>query len=260
MQNSALATISEPRASSNSLVVRKWIVTFGEIFGREITSELVKFWCGLLADVDADALDLACERTAKTCKFFPSPGEILGQLAQANARGFELEAEEKWQKLLAWVKRFYHPDLGVKRGAPQLDPVVAHAARAAGGFHWLECCSESELQWAKKRFVESFTRVHETGEVEHLLSDGEAKRILANLRMGPPQPIRSQLAPARESSTVRPSKSEVRAVLDKALSAPTATANAMTDEEFERTKREKIAALIAWEERRKAARSVETTA
>lgn len=199
MPNSALATTSEPRALSNSSVVRKWIVVFGELFAREITPELVKVWCRLLADVDAEALNRACERTAKTCRFFPSPAELRGQLDQVNARGFELEAEGKWQELLVWVKRFYHPDLGVKRGAPRLDPSVEFAARAAGGFHWLECCSESELQWAKKRFIEALSRAHEADEAAHPLTDGEAKRILVDLRAGPPQPTRKQLAPSSEA-------------------------------------------------------------
>jgi len=248
--NSELATTSEPRALSNSSVVRKWIVTFGEIFGREITPELVKVWCRLLADVDAEALNRACERAAKTCKFFPSPAEIRGQFDQANAGGFELEAEEKWQNLLAWVRRFYHSDLGVTRGAPQLDPTVEFAARAAGGFHWLECCPESELQWAKKRFMETLSCIHETGKAEQLLGDGEAKRILATLQASLSQRKHEQLAPARESSAVRPSKSEVRAVLDKALSAPTVTADTMSEEEFEGRKREQKERLAAWESAR----------
>lgn len=252
MQNSALATISEPQASSNSLVVRKWIVTFGEIFGREITPELVKVWCKLLADVDAEALNHACERAAKTCKFFPSPAEIRGQLDRANAAGFALEAEEKWQQLLEWVKSFYHPNIGVKRGAPQLDPAIQFAARVAGGFHWLESCPESELQWAKKRFIESFSRVHETGEVEHLLTDGEARRILATLRAGLPQSINRQLAPAPEALRYCPSKSEVRAALDRAISLPVATA-AMSDEEFEERKREQKRRLEEWEAARQKA-------
>ena len=249
MPNSALAITSELRALSNSSVVRKWVVVFGELFAREITPELVKVWCRLLADVDAEALNRACERAAKTCKFFPSPAEIRGQLDQANAGAFDLEAEEKWQNLLVWVRRFYHPDLGVTRGALlQLDPTVEFAARATGGLHWIESCPESELQWAKKRFMETLSRIRETGQMEQLLSDGEAKRILARLQAGPPQPIRSQPAPARESSEVRPSKSEVRAVLDKALSTSTATADMSdeTDEEFEGRKREQKERLAAW--------------
>ena len=251
MPSNALTTISRPQVSSNSLVVRKWIVTFGEIFGREITPELVKVWCRLLADVDAEALNRACERAAKTSRFFPSPAEIRGQLDQANARGFELEAEETWQKLLAWVRRFYHPDLGVTRGAPQLDPAVEFAAHAAGGFHWVEGCPESELQWAKKRFVETVSRIRETGQVEQLLSECDGKRILATLQAGPPpQPKHEQLAPAREDSAGPPSKSEVRAVLDKALSASTVTVDAMSDEEFERRKREQKSRIATWESAR----------
>ena len=73
------------------------------------------------------------------------------------------------------------PDTGIRRGAPRLSPAVERATRAVGGLNFIERCSEEELVWWQKNFLTAFTNVHETGQVEHLLGEGEAKRILARL-------------------------------------------------------------------------------
>ena len=239
--------------SRRSLLIRQWIVTYADTYRnrdgmpRDVSDgRQAKIFETALRDIPTEQLAVAFDRVLQVCKFFPTPADIRAQLDQANAGGFELKAEEKWQQLLEWVRAFYHPDLGVKRGAPQLDPVVAHAARAAGGFHWIECCPEATLWALKKNFIESFTRVHETGAVEHLLSDGEAKRILANLRTVLPEPIRTELAPAHEPSPTHPSKSEIRAVLDCVLSSAAPTAATMSNEEFERRKSEQKRRLEEW--------------
>ena len=48
--------------------------------------------------------------------------------------------------------------------------------------HWICCCSDAELQWSKKEFVADYQLICETGKIEHLLSDGRAKEILAEFR------------------------------------------------------------------------------
>ena len=227
MPNSELATTSEPRALSNSSVVRKWIVTFGEIFGREITPELVKVWCGLLSDIPPDALNLACEGTAKSCKFFPSPGEIRAKLDQVGEQGRELEAEHAWRHALDWIGRWYQPDVEISWSAPELPPEITHAIRAAGGMHMLFGCPEADLVWRKRDFIADYSRTEELGRKEHLMTDGAAKRILATLQADSSR----QLAPARESPSFQPNKAEVRSALDKAVLAPAAIAE-MSEEEW----------------------------
>ena len=78
----------------------------------------------------------------------------------------------------------YFPDSGVRRGAPQLPPAVQHAARAAGGFAFIERCPEGELVWCRKNFLAAYANFHATAKVEHLLSDGEAKEIYERLTSG----------------------------------------------------------------------------
>jgi len=44
-------------------------------------------------------------------EFFPTPGVIRKQVSGAQARGFELETETEWQKLLTWVRDNVYPVL-----------------------------------------------------------------------------------------------------------------------------------------------------
>ncbi|MGC1107111.1 MAG: hypothetical protein WA876_11280 [Candidatus Acidiferrales bacterium] len=240
MPQNALATTSKPPASPSNLLARKWIVVFGELFAREITPELVSAWCMLLGDIEPRLLDQACDRTARTCKFFPTVADVRAQLDQAAATAFELDAERAWHELLAWVKRFFHPDLGVTCSAPQLDPAIEFAARAAGGFRWLETCSESELQWAKKRFVEALSRQNKAGETAQLLGDGEAKRALRILKAGPLHAEQKRIVAVVIPGTQR-------------LSPPSPQPSAstvMTEEELERRKRDQRERLKEWESAR----------
>jgi hypothetical protein len=157
---------------------------FGSLFQREITPFLIGAWCELLADLDAGMLENACAETAKTCRFFPNPGEIRALLKQAEGNIFELKAETEWQKLLAWVRDNVFPDTGVRRGAPQLAPTIEHAAKAAGGVYFLERCPEQQLVFARKTFLAAYSNVHKTEKYPHLIGDGEAKQILKRLTAG----------------------------------------------------------------------------
>ena len=100
--------------------------------------------------------------------------------------GLALEAADAWDRYLAHVQKYFHPDLGWNRRAPDLDAITERSGRAAGGAYWVETCSESDLQWARKRFIESYTLTHETGQNQNLLTRGEAKKILESLTAAPP--------------------------------------------------------------------------
>ena len=82
------------------------------------------------------------------------------------------------------MREWYHPDINLSHRAPDLPAPVAHAARAAGGFNLIWGCPVTELQWAKKRFIEDYVRIHETRQVEHLLTDGEARSLLRQIAVG----------------------------------------------------------------------------
>jgi hypothetical protein len=231
MPNSALVTTSKPRASSSD-VARQWLVTFGEICGREITPALAAIWAGQLGDIAPDLLHQACDRLAKTwsSNFLPTPGSVRAQIDQAEAKGFELETETEWQKLLAWVRQNVFPDTEIRRGAPSLTPAVEHAAKAAGGIYFIERCSDDQLVWCRKTFLAAYKNIHETRQVELLLGDGDAKGILARLVAGPESP-KQIVSTLEDVQGPLPPRAEVRAVLERIAEIP-------SEEEWERRKRD----------------------
>jgi hypothetical protein len=190
----ALAVISpQPDSRSSDAVVRRWIVAIAELCGKELTPPLVELWCQLLGDIDAALLDRALEETAKTCgRFFPTPGEVRARIEDVEAKGIELKAEEAWQRALSVAERDGN-------GFHALDAATQHAIRAAGGLAWIESCPRDELQWARKRFLEDYKLVRETCQSEHLLSDGEAKKILRQLA-SQPKPLGPKELPTVERS------------------------------------------------------------
>jgi hypothetical protein len=215
MQTNVLAEISSQQDSDQTeRFAREWAATFAELFCVSLADRgprFVNLWVSALSDLDPHVLDAACKRATQTCKFFPTPAEIRAHVDRADAAGLHLRAEEAWQDLLEWIRKFYGPDLGVSRIATELPAPVTHALRAAGGLHWIWGCPESDLQWAKKRFVEDFVRVHETHQVEFLLTDGEARKILRRVA-GAVE--RLQLSPHADpvaESNYKPTVDEVRA-------------------------------------------------
>ena len=110
-----------------------------------------------------------------TCgQFFPTPGEVRARIDNAEVKGIELKAVEAWDRALSVAERDGH-------GYDALDAAMQHAIRAAGGLTWIESCALTELQWARKRFLEDYTLSRETQQAGNLLSDGEAKKIVRQL-------------------------------------------------------------------------------
>jgi hypothetical protein len=232
MPTSALTTISKRRVLSSSEIARQRLVRFAEICQREIGSVLPSIWAEQLADIPPEKLNLACDRLEKTWRsgFLPTIGDVRAQLDDAESKAFDLAAENEWQRLLAWIRENYFPDTGIRRGAPRLAPAVEHAARAAGGFHFLEGCTQSQLVWCRKTFLAAYRNVHETGQVENLLGDGQAKQILARFKAGPreePKPL-----PAVEIVSERPSREEIRESLKRAIEEKSQPVQEDTEEDL----------------------------
>jgi len=171
-------------SASTDRLIREWLFRFGLNFGKDVVS-LVPLWLEQLQGVDPGTLQAICTNALRTCKFFPTIADLLGQIDKADSAGLELEAAAAWERWLAHVQRYFHPDLGWDPRAPRLDAITEHAGRAAGGARWVEGCPESELQWARKRFIKSYMLAKETGQVQNLLTRGEAKKIIASLTSKP---------------------------------------------------------------------------
>jgi hypothetical protein len=203
--SNGLSTISKPRVSSSD-IARQWLVKFGEICQRDVTPSLAQIWVEQLRDIAPDLLERACDRVAKTWTsgFLPTPGNIRAAIDQANAIGLQFKSEKAWEHALKYATRFYHPDLGVSRDAPELPAAIEHAIRVSGGLRWIEGCPESELQWARKRFLEAYTKFHELGHAENLLSDSEAKKLLRDLNRRAKGPL--ALPAAGDSAGEKPER------------------------------------------------------
>jgi hypothetical protein len=178
VRKNELLEISSGSACSTderSQLIRKALAVFGENYREEVSAELSKIWDQALADIPTEQLTVAFDLVLKTCRRFPSVADVRAQVAQADEYAFSLEAEEAWQRALDFITQ------GCWSRVKELDGKTMHAVRAAGGSEWIESCSREDLQWAKKRFIADYTLIHEMGQAERLLSDGEAKRLLREL-------------------------------------------------------------------------------
>jgi hypothetical protein len=180
------------------------MVTLAELFSASLKDRgprFVELWVSALADLEPEVLDAACKRAMQIYKFFPMPAEIRAAIEQPEAKGLQLEMEEEWHSALRWVQRYYHPDIGISRHAPELSPQTVHALRAAGGFDWIASCPDAELQWVKKRFLADYQLISEAGRVEHLLSDGRAKEILSRLQSSARSALPERIGPLEGNRT-----------------------------------------------------------
>ena len=185
-------------------VLLGWLRIFSRHYRYAMEKDDLPIYAEALCDLTAEQIDAACKSALKTCRFWPTVADIRAQLDQAGARGFELEAEGEWQKLLTWISENFFPDTGIRRGAPRLAPAIEHAAKAAGGFPFIERCSQEQLVWCRKNFLSAYKNVHETGQVENLLGDGEAKEILGRLANGTPRPGHKALTGGEKSPVLQP--------------------------------------------------------
>ena len=183
--------LASPNRTCETLdsLVRKWLMVLGEAYQYVVSPTLAGVWISSLEDIPPARLDAAFKALVKRWKpdfgrKFPAPADLRSLLDTAEEKGFELKAQSEWTNLLSWIESNYFPDSGVRHGAPQLSPAVHHAARAAGGFAYIERCPEKELTWCRKTFLAAYKNYHETAQVEHLLSDGEAKEIYERITSG----------------------------------------------------------------------------
>ena len=197
-------TLTRGRAETSKLPASSWIarellVQVGEITQREISSALIAIWDKQLSDLPPEALAAAGDALLKSWRspYLPTPGDVRAQIENADKKGLALTAATEWERAVHFAKNVWHPDLGLPPNARRPEPVTWHALKAAGGLHYLNDCCGEDLQWARKRFVEYFVSAHETKKVEHLLSDDQAKKLLARVHGALPLAEKKALTPAR---------------------------------------------------------------
>lgn len=182
-----------PRSSSTSPnqsksdLIREWILKFALNAGQALDSTTVgvytALWCESFDELPANVLEAAFRKAIGTCRFWPVKiADILQQVEHAKESATCEAADRSWEYVLDLRRRFWNPDMpgGFSRGMPALSPRIDRAARAAGVFRDHESIEALHV-WAKKKFVESFTRWDEAGESQNLLPDGEIKDLLEEL-------------------------------------------------------------------------------
>lgn len=167
---------SEQPALSSSAAIRQFLVKAGEVYSRQITEPLVGIWLEQLGTYSVEKLEPLFRLVFATCKFFPTPADVLEPLKKLRESGAPLEAEYKWFQVLDYA-RTTSPDY-VSRPVRIKERTQA-AIRAAGGLDWIRDCPEDDLQWAKKRFIEAFMSWDMLDKNQFLLPDGELKNLIA---------------------------------------------------------------------------------
>lgn len=175
--------ISETLAS----LIRKWLAILGEAYQYEVSPQLPSVWMIAFKDQeDLTRVEATFDKFLRTWRKdygrkFPAPADVLALLDIAEEKQIENDAEDKWHELLHRIEAHYHPDIGWK--GPPLPDRMDHAARAANGIHYLSQCAESDLVWAKKRFVECYLRDEKLEEYAPLLPEmREVAKLLGDMK------------------------------------------------------------------------------
>ena len=172
-----LRTQTSKQPDSSSKAIREFLAKAGEVYSKQITAPLVAIWLEQLGSYRVEQLEPLFRLLFATCKFFPTPANVLEPLKKAQEAGTPLEAEKKWFDVLAYAQST-SPDYAAR--PVRIKEQTQAAIRAAGGLDWIRDCSKDDLQWAKKRFVEAFTSWSVMEKNQFLLPDGEVKNLIAS--------------------------------------------------------------------------------
>ena len=161
---------------SSSKAIREFLAKAGEVYSKQITAPLVAIWIEQLGDYRVEQLEPLFRQVFATCKFFPTPADVLQPLKKTEEAQTPLEAVQKWQQVLTYAQST-SPDIPAR--PIRIKEQTQAAIRAAGGLDWIRDCPKNDLQWAKKRFVEAFTSWTALEKNQFLLPDGELKIPIA---------------------------------------------------------------------------------
>ena len=168
------STTQKPSASH--ALIREWLFRFG-VEHKEDVAPRLPLWLEAFAGMDAETLERLFRRALRDCKFFPKVSDILEPLKKTEEAHVPIEAERKWEQVLAYAVRL-SPDFP-DRNPPRISDRTMTAIRAAGGLDYLRDCEQESLQWARKRFIENYTAWNALERNQFLLPDGELKNLIA---------------------------------------------------------------------------------
>lgn len=133
------------------------ITGLAEVFSFSMTDACLEIYLNSLDDISADDLSKICSLgVKKNWKFMPKPFEIRNLLEMPSEMARTLKAKDTFSKLLDDARRGHYPHWA--------DSVESHALRLVGGFDTIRMCTDDELQWLEKRFIEGYELSSESSE------------------------------------------------------------------------------------------------
>jgi len=167
-------------------------------------------WADGFADIEPERLRaafIACLRS-HTFKTIPTIADVRKHLSRAEEDASTLEAEKKWERVRETIQREYNPDIP-HRFSARISERTMTAIRAAGGMEWIRGCSQDQLVWCKKAFIESYMPWERLEKGRFLLPDGPVKEafaavaVLKSLESAKPEPEkRRQLIAAQATKQI----------------------------------------------------------
>lgn len=154
-------------------------------FGKAVTAPMVTSWVRALSDLSCEEIIEGFRRMEKTfiptaaCPF-PVPAHVRAEIDAARQNLEQVKAEQAWEETRAWMRKWYFSDCRDKK-YPPLREILFRSLSAAGGLAHVADCSNEDLIWAKKRFIEAYLSLEQLQADAHFLPGAEAKQILKSL-------------------------------------------------------------------------------
>jgi hypothetical protein len=161
--------------SASHTAIRKFLAVVAVNWGADASPEKINLWINRFEKVSVEVLNRAFAYCLDTCKFVPQFADVLEVIHKNNAAIVSLEAEIAWQKLLKFLPWSQRPEFPEK---------VKQCILAAGGIDYLEQCPLDQLDWARRRFIDTWGMLCGLEQDPSYLPTGETGEILARIRRG----------------------------------------------------------------------------
>jgi hypothetical protein len=130
-------------------VFAEYLSATANIYGRELTKEVIKIYLSVLKDYSFDAIKKAIERCILTKESFPVPAVIIKELTDKG--DLLIRSELAWSYVLDVIdvcgiyKSFTFKDKAIRKAISLVDYDIE-----------LCMCNRAEIHWKKKDFIESY--------------------------------------------------------------------------------------------------------
>lgn len=145
--------------NNDRILFSKCFSVLSEIYQREISAPLIKFYFELLIEFDIDDINKAIHahtRDTKHGAFFPKPADIIRHIPNSTPQDFASDALTAWESVMVQFER-----VG-PYAKPVLNNITLRALRALGGWRYLCSLSFERLMWVKKEFITVYENISNT--------------------------------------------------------------------------------------------------